>query len=493
MAPKDPVSGRAARSHPDRAAPSVACLLATAALLLCPVRAVTGGGPARPVNVLLVIVDDLNTSLACYGNPVVKSPAIDRLAARGVRFANAHCQYPLCHPSRVSFLSGLRPETTGVYVLDTPVRAAIPQTVLLPEFFRRQGYFAGAAGKVFHSPATNDRSAWDFYDDGPGQDPQEQAAVAARRGGGDGKPVWLELDGDGSRTRDGLNTATIVRLLEEKFQAGTPFFLAAGLHKPHLPWTAPRRFFDLYPEGSVAEPAEPPMRGVPGVALQTELSGFDPPDSRAAAIRGYYACVSFSDHQVGRLLEALDRQDAWNHTVVVLLGDNGFHLGDHGGLWAKLSAFRQSTQVPLIIAGAGVPAGRVVPEPVELLDIYPTLAELARFPPPPGLEGRSLVALMHGCQEPGPDRPARTLVAHYEPMQRRDIVGRTLIGRNWRLTVWGDLEAAEFYRHESDPGECRNSVDDPAQLPTLRTAQTLLRQLPAPRPGPYNRPRALAR
>jgi uncharacterized sulfatase len=276
---------------------------------------------ARPkTNVLFIIVDDLNTQLGCYGNRVVQSPNIDRLAARGVRFDRAYCQYPLCNPSRTSFLSGRRPEQTGVYILSVSARTAVPDAVMLPQYFRQLGYFSGGAGKVFHNVKMNDARSWDFYDDGDGADAQEQAAIKSRYGGGDGRPAWFQLDGDGSQTRDGVNGETIARLIREQHAAGKPFFLAAGFHKPHLPWTAPKRFFALYPEGSVHVPEEPAMRDIPDIARQTELSGFAQPASRAEAIRAYYACISSTDYRIGLLLDQLDRLDLWKNTVVVLTG-----------------------------------------------------------------------------------------------------------------------------------------------------------------------------
>jgi uncharacterized sulfatase len=444
-----------------------------------------------PVNVLLILVDDLNVALGCYGHPTVQSPNIDRLAARGVRFDRAYCQYPLCNPSRVSLLSGRRPETTGVYILTTAARTALPNAVMLPQYFRQHGYFTGGAGKVFHSPKVNDALSWDFYEDGPGSDPQEQAAIK-QRAGGDGQPTWHVLDGDGSQTRDGTNAQTIARLIAEQHAAGKPFLLAAGFHKPHLPWTAPRRFFDLYPAGSIKTEPEPAMRDIPAIAMQTELTGFAPPDSREAAMSGYYACVSFTDHQVGVLLNQLDQLQLWDNTVVVLLGDNGFHLGDHGGLWAKLSAFDAATHVPLIMAGAGVPRGQVVANPVELLDVYPTLLELAGFPADAGLEGRSLVATMGGRTN-GAAPAARSMVFHYDVATKRDVLSRTLIGPQWRYTEWADGTAGrEFYWRPDDPREYVNRVADPALSATQQAAREELARLPAPKPGPANRPRALS-
>ena len=245
------------------------------------IHAATAG--SRP-NVLFVVVDDMNTELGCYGNRTVKSPNIDRLAARGVRFDRAYCQYSLCNPSRTSFLSGRRPETSGVYVLGTKARAAMPDAVMLPQLFRQSGYFCAGAGKVHHNASHAEPESWDFYEDGKGEDAGEKAAIEARYGGGDGTPRAYPLDSDGLRTRDGLNARTINAYLEEHARTGKPFFLAAGFHKPHLPWTAPRRFFDLYPAGSIPEPPSPTMHNVPEVALQTELSGFAPPESRVAAL-----------------------------------------------------------------------------------------------------------------------------------------------------------------------------------------------------------------
>lgn len=446
-------------------------------------------------NILFIVVDDLNLALGCYGDKAVQSPNIDRLAARGVRFDRAYCQYPLCNPSRVSFLSGRRPETSGVYVLTTPARTALPDAVMLPQYFRQRGYFSGGAGKIFHSAKGSDAASWDFYEDGATEDPEEQAAISSRYGAGegtgDGRPASHVLTSDGARTRDGKNVRTVLRLMAEKAAAGKPFFLAAGFHKPHLPWTAPKKFFELYPPGSLTPKPEPALRDVPRIALQTELSGFAPPDSREAAIRGYYACVSFTDSHVGMLLDQLDRLDLWKSTVVVFFSDHGFHLGDHGGLWAKLSAFDQATRAPLIIAGAGVPAGRVVTAPVELLDVFPTLAELTHAPAPSGLEGQSLAGLMQG-KPSAKRRPASSMVFHYDPARRADVLGRTVIAENWRYTEWnGGREGREFYVRTDDPGEYSNRVADATQDKAVAEGAAFLRNAPVPKPGEANRPRAL--
>jgi uncharacterized sulfatase len=442
-------------------------------------------------NVLLIVVDDLNTDLGAYGHPVVQSPNIDRLARRGVRFDRAHCQYPLCNPSRVSFLSGRRPESTGVYVLNTPARTALPEAVLLPQFFRNQGYFTAGAGKVFHNRATNDAASWDAYQDGPTQDAEERAALEARYGGGDGRPSGRPLSSDGASTRDGLNARTILAHLRSPRTQESPWFLALGLHKPHLPWTAPARFFALYPDAALQRAAEPPLRGVPAIALQTELSGFAAPESQLEALRGYYACISFIDSLLGELMDELDRQDLWSSTVVALISDNGFHLGDHGGLWAKLSAFGASTRVPFILAGGNLPAGQVVTQSVELVDLYPTLAEACGFAVPEGLEGSSLIATLSSSPPPS-SHPAASLVYHYDVEARRDVMARTIIGPFWRYTEWDEGRAGrEFYWHADDPGEFHNRADDGTYAEPQAEAAAFLRTLPVPKPGPANRPRAL--
>lgn len=446
---------------------------------------------ATPPNVLMIVIDDLNTTLGCYGDPVVKSPNIDRLAARGVRFDRAYSQYPLCNPSRVSMLTGLRPETTGVYRLNLPSRTAAPDAVTLPQLFRKNGYFTAGAGKVFHNANAADVAlSWDSYQDRATEDDEEKAAINARYGGGDGRPAATPLTSDGAKTRDGVNTARIAGLIAERAGSGKPFFLAVGYHKPHLPWTAPQKFFDMYPASKVPPLAEPAMKAVPSVALQTELSGFPQPDSRAEVLRGYYACISFIDDEIGKLFAQLDRLKLWENTVVLLVSDNGFHLGDHGGLWAKLSAFDAATRVPLIVAAPGLPAGKTVLTPVELIDIYPTLAALAGQPLAQPLPGRSLVAVARGEKS---TQPGFSLVYHYDPQRRRDIAGRTVIGPGYRYTEWDGGAARELYVHASDPREYDNRAGAADARGFQQAAERALSAHPAPKPGAANRPRALTK
>jgi len=441
-------------------------------------------------NVLMIVVDDLTVALGCYGDPKAHTPNIDRLAARGTRFDCAHVQYPLCGPSRVSFLTGRRPEVTGVYDLNVPARVALPDAVQLPEFFKAQGYHTVGAGKIAHNSRTNDPNAWDKYEDDASQDIQELAAIDQRYSGGDGRPRGHVLDGDGSLTRDGRNAATIRQLISEHAVDSPPFFYAMGFHKPHLPWTAPKRFFDLHADSAFAKPIEPSLRNVPAIALQTELSGFAQPDNYAEAVRAYYACVSFIDHELGLVLNELDRRELTRNTLIVFFSDHGFHLGDHDGLWAKLSAFGQATRVPLLLAGPGVPAGLTIRSPVELIDIFPTVVELAGFSPNTPLDGRSLQPVLNS--ETAANRHAYSLVYHYDVATKRDVAGRTVIGDRWRYTEWdGGNAGGEFYNHSDDPGEYDNRFMDPALVGARAAAEALLNTLPDPKPGPANRPRAL--
>ncbi len=441
-------------------------------------------------NVLFIVVDDLNTMLGCYGDPNVKSPNIDRLAARGVRFDRNYCQYPLCGPSRASFLSGKRPENLGIYNLTAHVRNVLPEGVFLPEYFRKKGYFTAGAGKVYHNLKMNDAQSWDFYQDGPSQDPQDIAALKNRAEGADGRPAWQMLDGDGSLTRDGMNGKAISNYIESKSKENKPFFLAAGFHKPHLPWTAPKRFFDLYDTTKFKIAPEVTMKGIPAIALQTELSGFEQPSSRLAAMRAYFACISSTDYQIGLLLDQLDRLKLWENTIVVLVADNGFHLGDHGGLWAKLSAFDNSTRVPMIFAGANIAKGKMVSSPVELIDVYPTLLELCGFDRKADLDGVSLAKTLT-TSAVNDKKYAKSMVYHFDTETRKDVLSQTVIAQKWRFTAWNQGERGnEFYKREKG-GEYVNRINESAVKIFAKEGEEIIKKYPPIKVGKANRPRAL--
>ncbi len=443
-----------------------------------------------PTNVLFIVVDDLNTMLGCYGDPNVKSPNIDRLAKMGVRFDRSYCQYPLCNPSRASFLSGKRPENIGIYNLTTSARAVLPKGIFMPEYFRKKGYFTAGAGKVFHNIKMNDAQSWDFYEDGPSKDPQELSALKNRADGADGKPVWQILDGDGSLTRDGMNRVTIANFINTKSTTKQPFFLAVGFHKPHLPWTAPKRFFDLYDTAKIKITKEPAMKDIPAIAMQTELTGFEQPNTRVEAMKAYYACISSTDYQIGQLMNQLDTLKLWDNTIVVLVGDNGFHLGDHNGLWAKLSAFDNSTRVPMIFAGGQITKGKVVNSPVELVDIYPTLLELCGFEKNSDLDGYSLAKALT-TNAAFNLKYAKSMVYHFDTSTRKDILSKTIIAQQWRYTSWdNDERGIELYL-KNNVGEYINQVKNPAMKSIVKEAADIIKKAAMIKPGIPNRPRAL--
>ncbi len=429
--------------------------------------------PSKP-NVLFISIDDLNNDLRCYGNTQVKSLNIDRLAARGVRFEKAYVQYTLCNPSRASFLSGRRPETTGIFELVTPPRTAMPDAVFLPQLFRQQGYYTARYGKIYHD-GRDDKLSWDLSEEPEFLDPHEDAITKRRYANAPGSrtPDWQALDLPDEKTRDGHSARQIARLMEEKSKAGKPFFLAAGFRKPHLPWAAPKKYFDLYPPSKIQVPPDLPQHNIPSVALMTELFGAAQPSSRAEAIAAYYANISFMDAQVGVLLDTLDRLKLWDNTVVVLFGDHGFHLGDHGGLWAKLTLFEQSARTPLIIAAPKIKGGKFSPRVVELLDLYPTITQLCQLQPPSPQEGRSLVPLL---QQPNLtwSHAAYTMVIHEVGGEK--IEGKSVCNERWRYTEWeAGRQGIELYDHKSDPREFTNLAKEARYAKTVLTMKKLLR------------------
>jgi uncharacterized sulfatase len=438
------------------------------------------------LNVLLIIADDLRPEIGCYGAAYVKSPNIDRLAARGVRFDRAYCQYPVCNPSRISLLTGLRPDQTRVLGNNVFFRTTLPDVVTLPQHFRKNGYFTASLGKVFHrggtmeelKPEMDDPASWDvsrYY----------QATPLGNTGAGrnltGGKLAWcrwLAADGADEDQPDGQIARDAVRLLEER--GGKPFFLAVGFHKPHDPFVAPKKYFDLYPLESCTPPTDPPDQSAtlaPALGGGAMVEAFDKftDAERREFIRAYRAGTSFTDAQVGRVLDALDRLKLTDRTVVIFLGDHGYHLGERGW-WNKNTLFELSARVPLIIARPrATSSGKLCPRVVELLDLYPTLLDLCALPPAAhDLAGRSLRPLLDD-PESAWEHPAFTLV------RRGKITGRSIRTDRWRYTEWDDARAGvELYDHEHDAGEHHNLANDPAHAKTVAELTAQLRPPRAP-------------
>jgi uncharacterized sulfatase len=429
-------------------------------------------GRPRP-NILLVTADDLNTDLGCYGHPIVRSPNVDRLARRGVRFARAYNQYPVCNPSRTSFLSGRYPETTGVLDNRTNPRAHLKDALFLPEFLRRNGYFTARAGKIYHD-GMDGPDDWDVS-----LNPMPSTKIG-RTGDGrnltGGKLPYLEVraaEGADEDQPDGLIAAEAIKLLEEK--RDKPFFLAIGLRKPHDPYIAPKKYFEPYPLekiGTVPGPHDD-RADVPPIAFPRVGEDLGQQEGREFR-RAYYACISFMDAQLGKVLSALDKSPAASNTIIVFLGDNGLHLGEHGW-WNKVTLFQRSAAIPLIVVPPGSPApGAVCRRPVELLSLYPTLAELCGLAAPRGLEGQSIVPLLRN-----PDtewtRPAYTVVS-----RPRGLLGRSIHTERYAYTEWDDGRAgSELYDHWLDPHEYLNLT---RESDYAGVQQDLKRMLAAARP-----------
>ncbi len=425
---------------------------------------------SRRWNVLLVAVDDLNNRLGCYGDPVVRSPNIDRLAARGVRFDHAYCQYPLCNPSRTSLLSGRRPDTTRIYGNQTPPRTTLGDVAFLPEHFRKHGYFTGRVGKIAHG-AFEHAVSWDVSENASGRQASRPAALKKQQGEGGIKLQWVPTDRRDEEEPDGRTARRIVELMEQN--QNRPFFLGCGFHKPHLPWVAPKKYFDLYPPETIRLPPTPAndRDDIPPVAL-TRTAGDDALTEldRKQAVAAYHAATTFMDAQLGVVLEAVDRLKLWDRTVVLLFGDHGWHLNDHLGLWRKMTVFEESARAPLITAVPGRRAA-VSPRLVEFVDIYPSLVELCGLAAPEGLEGSSFVPLLENPQR------AWKKAAFTQVQRGRDTMGRSVRTDRYRYTEWSGGQGAELYDHQGDAHEFRNlaRVEDPKLAPVKEQMKRLLR------------------
>ena len=414
----------------------------TAVLLLAPLSALHAAEnkPDKP-NVLFIVVDDMRPELGCYGNKIVKTPNIDRIAARGMVFNHAYCQQAVCSPSRSSLLTGRRPDATRVWDLETHFRVALPDCITLPQHFKANGYYCAALSKVYHRGFEDGRS-WNephWYPNGKAIDTdpvdwtkqivtkhavtvQEYSATAKpdaedndkparRRNGKEGKagPAFEISPKTADELPDGATAAEAVKRLHALKSKREPFFLAVGFLKPHLPFVAPKEYWDLYDPDKIPLPAIDHLpEGAPEFAghNNSELHNYQgvpqgnpiPADFAKTLRHGYYACVSYTDAQIGRVLDALDKEGLADNTIIVLWGDHGWQLGDHG-LWHKHTNFELATRAPLLIS---VPkqktAGQKCDAPVEFVDVYPTLADVCGLAIPAGLDGASLKRF--GCNRP---------------------------------------------------------------------------------------------
>ena len=437
---------------------------------------------ATKPNVLFLICDDLNCDLGSYGHPRVQSPHIDRLARSGVRFENAYCQYPLCGPSRASFMTGLYPDQNLVKRNAIYIREHVPNVQTLSQMFRNHGYVATRVGKIYHynvpkhigTSGHDDPYSWDYTFNPRGRDTHEEDAIFSLRPGQFGGTLsWLASEGTDAEQTDGIAATETVRLLKQYAREKQPFFLAVGLYRPHTPYVAPKHYFDLYPadlikvpevpEGYLETLPEPARRSLTNKKEQVNLQE----DLARQAIQAYYASITFADAQLGRILEALKETGLADNTIVLFTSDHGYHMGEHG-YYQKTTLFENAARVPLIIAGPGLEAaGQATRAPAEMVDFYPTLAELCGMKTPAYVAGVSLVPVLHDPEA----RPRQDALTQF-------ATGYSLRTDRYRYTEWGDHgeEGAELYDHESDPGEMVNLANQPGHNELVQQLSARIRR-----------------
>lgn len=473
--------------------------------------------PERP-NILFIAVDDLRPQLGCYGDRVVISPHIDSLAERGMIFERAYCQVAICNPSRASLMTGLRPDSVRVWDLRVHFRETLPEAVTLPQHLRRHGYHAVGMGKIYHNPFPDPQS-WSephlWPEDLPSSYPEgtderiearkkelvetgkDNHLTSTLRGPSTAMPDYADEDG-----HDGALASLAIGKLAELKAREQPFFLAVGFIRPHLAFIAPKRYWDLYDRDKLplaANPFLPEDMPEAAIAGNHELTHYmdlaefpsateDPIDEETARrlVHGYFACVSYVDAQIGRLIKALEEQGLADNTLIVLWGDHGWKLGEHNG-WGKFTNFEIDTRAPLIVVDPRMKKpGRRCSRLVEFIDIYPTLCDLAGIPAAEHLEGRSLKPLLRR-----PNAPFKGVA--FSQFSRR-IDGATLMGYSmrtehhryaeWRDCEDGEVRARELYHHRSDPGEDRNLANQEDQGGTIEAlAARLAEHFP---PGPLD-------
>ncbi len=463
----------------------------------------------RP-NVLLIVADDLRPELGCYGS-VAKTPALDALAARGIRFDRAYCQQALCNPSRSSFLTGRRPDSLSLWSNSVHFREKVANAITLPQWFKQHGYDTRCVGKIFHNWHTKekgDRRSWSadeflYYanhgDDAPKVDglvPPNFALDLGRQYGN--VPLCERREVPDEAYYDGRVAAEAVRtlgLLKDK-----PFFLAVGFWKPHAPFNAPKKYWDLYDSKSLPPLIPDRPLNAPRWAFHDsrEILGIPPnqirptPDQVSEMRHGYFANISYMDAQVGRVLKALESNNLTERTIVVFISDHGYHVGEHL-LWAKTSCFEFDARVPMIVAGPSTKsAGKHSQALVELLDLFPTLVEMCGLKSPAGLDGMSLTPVV--------DDPSRSLKfaaftqhprpAYFDRTQAGvpEAMGYSVRTKSGRYTEWRDWDSGkivgvEYYDHTRDRNELVNRITEMRDSRELALArQTLHGQFPPNRP-----------
>lgn len=447
------------------------------------------GKGKKPLNVLFIMSDDLRAELAIYGSRQAKTPNLDKLASQAVRFERAYCQYPLCGPSRASLLSGRRPTTSGLYGNREWFGATFPDWVSLPKYFRQHNYITYRSGKIFHG-GIDDTEAWvtggeqrrwsnpidtappsavsaeDYWAEFSTIIPKTSAGAEKRHAYSD---CWEAVEGDSVKTLGDTKVADrTIKYIRESKKNGKPFFIACGFSKPHSPLVAPKEFFDLYPTEQIVLPPDfsslPAVPiGFPAGAIRTRNADLfvdrsASPEEAKAMIRAYLACVSYVDWNVGRVLAELDKQGLRENTVIVFVADHGYQLGEKGK-WSKAgSLWEQGARVPFFIQYPGAKGnGKSSAQVVEMLDIYPTLADLCGLPAQEALEGKSLRPLLENPEHEW-NRPAYTLWNEHG----KGITGVVVRTEKWRYAEFFGIGAGSYLTDPiNDPHELVNLVNNP--------------------------------
>ena len=423
----------------------------------------------RP-NVLFIAVDDLRVELGCYGSAHVKSPNIDRLASQGTLFLRAYCQQTVCNPSRASMLTGMRPDTLRIWDLPTHFRQNKPDAVTLPQLFKRSGYHAQCVGKIFHNWRQDewkgDPASWSVpsvlhYNSHSNDKPLVEGNVPPNLASGTGGIECRDVPDNAYF--DGRVADTAIGALRQANKRDEPFFLAVGFWKPHTPFNAPKKYWDLYDRANVPVPTHvTPPTDVPDIALTKDRYRGEADSEHLREVHhGHLAAISYLDAQVGRVLDELDTLGLRQKTIVVFWSDHGLHLGEHG-LTRKTTAFELDAHVPLIIATPDHSPGQKTDALVELLDIYPTLAELCGLKPPREVQGTSLATLLDDPDgEVKPVALTQTPRPNYLRGKQPPVMGYSIRAKRYRYTEWRDLktgnvQARELYDHDNDPLETVN-------------------------------------
>lgn len=452
---------------------------------MCP-YVVSAAEAARP-NVLFLISDDLNNFLGCYDDPQAKTPNIDRLAARGVRFDRAYCSFPLCGPSRNSMLTGLYPNSTGILRNAQIFRQTIPSQWSMPQAFGLSGYFAARIGKLYHynvprSVGTNghdDPGSWELELNPAGVDrlEEEPHIFTLTPGQFGGTLSWYASPKSDRHHTDGMMAADAEWVLERcAKESDRPFFLAVGFFRPHTPYVAPKEYFDDYPveDMHVVEGVEEDQADIPPAGLASYKREQDKltDELRRECRQAYYASISFMDAQVGRVVDALDRLGLADNTIIVFTSDHGYHMGEHG-LWQKMSLFEESARVPMLIVAPGAVKGAVANSPVSQVDLFPTLAELCNVEAPANLQGQSLVSMLKDPSETGRGWAVTQVT---RGGQDGGFFGYSIRTPRWRYTEWDEgRQGRELYDHDSDSRELNNLAEDAAHVSTIAELSKQLR------------------